>query len=80
MSLSSPRFPEVKDTVSASRRHLARPVSQVLVDAVVGEALLVRRVLRNPPGSGANAGMKSLFDALNLVYNEPEKRTFEWLR
>jgi hypothetical protein len=52
----------------------------VLVDAVVGEALLVRRVLRNPPGSGANAGMKSLFDALNLVYNEPEKRTFEWLR
>jgi membrane protein len=27
----------------------------------------------------ANAGMKSLFDALNLVYNEPEKRTFVWL-
>jgi membrane protein len=27
----------------------------------------------------ANAGMKSLFDALNLVYNEPEKRTFIWL-
>jgi membrane protein len=24
----------------------------------------------------ANAGMKSLFDALNLVYNEPEKRSF----
>ena len=27
----------------------------------------------------ANAGMKSLFDALNLVYNEPEKRNFIWL-
>jgi membrane protein len=27
----------------------------------------------------ANAGMKSLFDALNLVYNEPEKRSFVWL-
>jgi membrane protein len=27
----------------------------------------------------ANAGMKSLFDALNLVYNEPEKRSFIWL-
>jgi len=27
----------------------------------------------------ANAGMKSLFDALNLVYNEPEKRGFIWL-
>jgi membrane protein len=27
----------------------------------------------------ANAGMKSLFDALNLVYNEPEKRSFMWL-
>jgi membrane protein len=24
----------------------------------------------------ANAGMKSIFDALNLVYNEPEKRSF----
>jgi hypothetical protein len=48
MSLSSPRFPEVKDTVSASRRHLARPVGQVLVDAVVGEALLVRRVFAQP--------------------------------
>jgi membrane protein len=23
--------------------------------------------------------MKSLFDALNLVYNEPEKRGFIWL-
>jgi hypothetical protein len=23
--------------------------------------------------------MKSLFDALNLVYNEPEKRSFVWL-
>jgi hypothetical protein len=46
--LSSPRFPEVKGTVSASRRHLARPVGQVLVDAVVGEALLVRRVFAQP--------------------------------
>jgi membrane protein len=27
----------------------------------------------------ANAGMKSLFDALNLVYNEPEERSFIWL-
>jgi membrane protein len=27
----------------------------------------------------ANAGIKSLFDALNLVYNEPEKRSFIWL-
>jgi membrane protein len=27
----------------------------------------------------ANAGMKSLFDAFNLVYNEPEKRSFIWL-
>jgi membrane protein len=27
----------------------------------------------------ANAGMKSLFDALNLVYNEQEKRSFVWL-
>jgi membrane protein len=27
----------------------------------------------------ANAGMKSLFDALNLVYNEPEKRGLIWL-
>jgi membrane protein len=27
----------------------------------------------------ANAGMKSLFDALNLVYNESEKRSFIWL-
>jgi membrane protein len=27
----------------------------------------------------ANAGMKSLFDALNLVYNETEKRSFIWL-
>jgi len=27
----------------------------------------------------ANAGMKSFFDALNLVYNEPEKRSFVWL-
>jgi membrane protein len=27
----------------------------------------------------ANAGMKSLFDVLNLVYNEPEKRSFIWL-
>jgi membrane protein len=27
----------------------------------------------------ANAGMKSLFDAHNLVYNEPEKRGFIWL-
>jgi len=27
----------------------------------------------------ANAGMKSLFDALNLVYNEPERRSFIWL-
>jgi membrane protein len=27
----------------------------------------------------SNAGMKSLFDALNLVYNEPEKRSFIWL-
>jgi membrane protein len=27
----------------------------------------------------ANAGIKSLFDALNLVYNEPEKRGFIWL-
>jgi membrane protein len=27
----------------------------------------------------ANAGMKSLFDALNLVYNEPDKRNFIWL-
>jgi membrane protein len=27
----------------------------------------------------ANAGVKSLFDALNLVYNEPEKRSFVWL-
>jgi membrane protein len=27
----------------------------------------------------ANAGLKSLFDALNLVYNEPEKRSFIWL-
>jgi membrane protein len=27
----------------------------------------------------ANAGMKSLFDAFNLVYNEPEKRSFVWL-
>src|SRR6266567_1621310 len=27
----------------------------------------------------ANAGMKSLFDALNLVYNESEKRSFVWL-
>jgi membrane protein len=27
----------------------------------------------------ANAGMKSLFDALNLVYNEPEKRSIVWL-
>src|SRR5438094_4850941 len=27
----------------------------------------------------ANAGVKSLFDALNLVYNEPEKRSFIWL-
>jgi membrane protein len=27
----------------------------------------------------ANAGMKSLFDALNLVYNEQEKRSFIWL-
>jgi membrane protein len=27
----------------------------------------------------ANAGIKSLFDALNLVYNESEKRSFIWL-
>jgi membrane protein len=27
----------------------------------------------------ANAGMKSLFDALNLAYNEPERRSFIWL-
>jgi membrane protein len=27
----------------------------------------------------ANAGMKSLFDALNLLYNEPERRSFIWL-
>jgi membrane protein len=27
----------------------------------------------------ANAGMKSLFDAFNLVYNEPEKRSIIWL-
>jgi membrane protein len=27
----------------------------------------------------ANAGIKSLFDALNLVHNEPEKRSFIWL-
>ena len=27
----------------------------------------------------ANAGMKSLFDALNLVHNEPERRGFIWL-
>jgi membrane protein len=27
----------------------------------------------------ADAGMKSLFDALNFVYNEPEKRSFIWL-
>ena len=27
----------------------------------------------------ANAGIKSLFDALNLVYNETEKRSFVWL-
>jgi uncharacterized BrkB/YihY/UPF0761 family membrane protein len=27
----------------------------------------------------ANAGIKSLFDALNLVYNEAEKRSFIWL-
>ena len=27
----------------------------------------------------ANAGIKSLFDALNLVYNETEERSFVWL-
>jgi membrane protein len=27
----------------------------------------------------SNAGMKSIFDALNLVYNEPERRSFIWL-
>lgn len=27
----------------------------------------------------ANAGMKSLFDALNIVYGEEEKRSFVWL-
>jgi membrane protein len=27
----------------------------------------------------ANAGLKSLFDALNIVYKEPERRSFFWL-